>query len=218
MPSSHLIFCRPLLFSPSIIPSVRVFSNESILCITCPKYWSSASTSVLPMNTQGWSPLRWTGWISLLPKGLSRVFSNTTVQKHQFFAAQPSLQSNSHIHTWPQEKTIALTRRTLVGKVMSLLFNMLSRLVITFPPRSKHLFAWLMLNNSLVFPMRLNCFASLWCITEKIALIEHPIKTDCQLLQGPFSGRVTLFGLWLSLHGCQPSPHRPNVCETSVWD
>ena len=64
----------------------------------------SASTSVLPMNTQDWSPLGWTSWISLQSKGLSRVFSNTTVQKHQSFSAQPSSQSNSHIHTWPQEK------------------------------------------------------------------------------------------------------------------
>ena len=64
----------------------------------------SASASVLPMNTQDWSPFGWTGWISLQSKGLSRVFSNTTVQKHQFFGAQLSSQSNSHIHTWPQEK------------------------------------------------------------------------------------------------------------------
>ena len=64
----------------------------------------SASASVLPMNTQDWSPLGWTGWISLQSKGLSRVFSNTTVQKHQFFSAQLSSQSNSHIHTWPLEK------------------------------------------------------------------------------------------------------------------
>ena len=64
----------------------------------------SASTSVLPLNTQDWSPLGWTSWISLQSKGLSRVFSNTTVQKHQFFGAQLSSQSNSHIHTWPQEK------------------------------------------------------------------------------------------------------------------
>ena len=65
---------------------------------------ASASASVLPMNIQNWSPLGWTGWISLQSKGLSRVFSNTTVQKHQFFGAQPSLWSNSHIHTWPVEK------------------------------------------------------------------------------------------------------------------
>ena len=64
----------------------------------------SASTSVLPMNTQDWSPLEWTGWISLQSKGLSRVFSNTTLQKHQFFSAQLSSQSNSHIHTWPLVK------------------------------------------------------------------------------------------------------------------
>ena len=64
----------------------------------------SAFTSVLPMNTQDWSPLGWTGWISLQSKGLSRVFSNTTVQKHQFFGPQLSSQSNSHIHTWPLEK------------------------------------------------------------------------------------------------------------------
>ena len=64
----------------------------------------SASASVLTMNTQDWSPLGWTGWTSLQSKGLSRVFSNTTVQKHQFFSTQPSSQSNSHIHTWPQEK------------------------------------------------------------------------------------------------------------------
>ena len=64
----------------------------------------SASASVLPKNTQDWSPLEWTGWMSLQSKGLSRVFSNTKVQKHQFFGAQLSSQSNSHIHTWPLEK------------------------------------------------------------------------------------------------------------------
>ena len=64
----------------------------------------SALTSVLPKKSQGWSPSEWTGWISLQSKGLSRLFSNTTVQKHQFFGTQPSSQSNSHIHTWPREK------------------------------------------------------------------------------------------------------------------
>ena len=104
----------------------------------------SATISVLPMNTQDWSPLGWAGWISLLPKGLLRVFSNTTVQKHQFFGAQLSWWSNSHIHTWPLAKNIALTRWTFVGKVMSLPFNMLSRLVITFLLRSKRLLiSWL---------------------------------------------------------------------------
>ena len=84
MPSSHLILCHPLLLLPSIPPSIRVFSNESTLHMRWPNIGVSASASVLPMNTHNWSPLGWTGWISLQSKGLSRVFSNTTVQKHQF--------------------------------------------------------------------------------------------------------------------------------------
>ena len=103
-PSNHLILCRPLPLLPSIPPSIRVFSNESTLHMRWPKFWVSASASVLPMNTQDWSPLRWTSWISLQSKGLSTVFSNTTAQKHQFFGTQLSSQSNSHIHTWPLEK------------------------------------------------------------------------------------------------------------------
>ena len=103
----------------------------------------SVSASVLPMNTQDWSPLGWTGWISLQSKGLSRVLSSTTVQKHQFFGTQPSLWSNSHIHTTTR-KAVALPIHTSVGKVKSLLFNMLSRLVRAFLPRSKHLLiSWL---------------------------------------------------------------------------
>ena len=104
MPSSHLILCRPLLLLPPIPPSIRVFSNESTLHMGGQSTGVSASASVLPMNTQDWSPLGWTGWISLQSKGLSRVFSNTTVQKHQFFGTQLSSQSTSHIHTWPLEK------------------------------------------------------------------------------------------------------------------
>ena len=91
MPSNHLILCRPLLLPPSIFPRIRVFSNESVLHIRWPKYWSF-SFSISPSNEySGLFPLGWTGWISLLSKGLSRVFSNTTLQKHQFFSAQLSL-------------------------------------------------------------------------------------------------------------------------------
>ena len=86
MPSSHLILCRPLLLLTTIPPSIRVFSNES----TGQSIEVSALTSFLPKNTQDWSPLEWTSWISLQSNGLSRVFSNTTVQKHQFFSAQLS--------------------------------------------------------------------------------------------------------------------------------
>ena len=94
MPSNHLTLCRPLLLLPSIFPSIRVFTNESVPRISWPKDWSvSASASVLPMNAQDWFPLGGTGWLSLQSQGLSRVFSDTTVQKHPFFGAQLSSQS-----------------------------------------------------------------------------------------------------------------------------
>ena len=97
-----------LLMSPSLLslvpPSIRVFSNESTLHIRWPSIGVSASASVLPMNTQDLSLSGWTGWIALQSKGLSRVFSNTVVKKHQFFGSQLSSQSNPHIHTWPLEK------------------------------------------------------------------------------------------------------------------
>ena len=86
MPSSHLILCRPLLLLPSIFPSIRVFSSGSALPIRGASLSSEASASVLPMNIHDWFPLGWTGWIFLQSKGLSRVFSNTTVRKHQFFS------------------------------------------------------------------------------------------------------------------------------------
>ena len=104
MPSSHLILCYPLFLLPLIPPSIRVFSNESLFAWGGQSTGVSALASVLPKNTQSWSPLEWMGWISLQSKGLSRVVSNTAVQEHQFFGTQLSSQSNSHIHTWPLEK------------------------------------------------------------------------------------------------------------------
>ena len=96
------------LSSPSP-PALNLSQNQGlfqwVLCISGQSTGVSTSASVLPMNTQDWSPLEWTGWISLQSKGCSRVFSNTTVQKHQFFGAQLSSQSNSHIHTWLLEKS-----------------------------------------------------------------------------------------------------------------
>ena len=92
IPSNHLILCHPLILLPSIFPIVRVFSNESALPVRWPQYWTfSFNISPSNENTQHWSPLGWTGWIFLQSKGLSRVFSNTTVQKHQFFGTQLSL-------------------------------------------------------------------------------------------------------------------------------
>ena len=91
MPSNHLILCRPLLLLPLIFPSIMVFSNESVLHIRWPRYWSF-SFNISPSNEySGLFPLGLTGWISLQSKGLTRVLSNTTVQKHQFFSAEPSL-------------------------------------------------------------------------------------------------------------------------------
>ena len=103
-PSNHLILCRPLLLLPSIFPSIRVFSSESALHTKWPKCGVSSSSSVLPMNIQDWCLLGWTGWISLQSKGLSRVFSNTTAQKHQFLGAQLCLWSKSHTNSWWLEK------------------------------------------------------------------------------------------------------------------
>ena len=102
----------------------------------------SASASVLPMNIQDWFPLGWTGWISLQSKGLSRVFSNTTIQKHQFFGTQLSLSTLTSIHDY--WKNHSFDWMDLCQQIMSLLFNMLSRLIITFLPRSKRLLiSWL---------------------------------------------------------------------------
>ena len=95
----------PFSFCPQSLPASESFPISQLFAWGGQSIGVSALASVLPMNTQDWSLLKWTGWISLQPKGLSRVFSNTTVQKHQFFGAQLSSQSNSHIHTWPLEKS-----------------------------------------------------------------------------------------------------------------
>ena len=105
-------WCHPTISSSVIpfsscsqsFPASGSFQMSQLFASSGQSIGVSASTSVLPMNTQDWSPLEWASWISLQSNGLSRVFSNTTVQKHQFFGTQPSSQSNSHIHTWPQEK------------------------------------------------------------------------------------------------------------------
>ena len=102
MTSKHLILCHPLLL-PSF-PTSRSFPVSQLFASGGQSIGVSVSTSILPRNTQDWSPLWWTGWISSQSKELSRVFSNSIVQKHQFFGTQLSLKSNSHIHTWLLEK------------------------------------------------------------------------------------------------------------------
>ena len=144
MPSSHLILCRPLLLLPPIPPSIRVFSKESTLCMRWPKYWSF-SLSISPSNEYPGLVSFRMYWLDLLAvqgtlKSILQDHSTkaSILQCSAFFTLQLS---HSNMTTG---KTIALTRRTFVGKVMSLLFNMLSRLVITFLPRSMHLLSsWL---------------------------------------------------------------------------
>ena len=144
MPSNHLILCRPLLLLPSIFPSIRVFSNESALRIRWPKYWSF-SFNICPSNEHpGLISFRM-DWLDLLAgqgtlKSLLQHHSSkaSILQRSAFFIVQLS---HPYVTTG---KTIALTRQTFVGKVMSLLFNMLSRFIITFLPRSKRLLiSWL---------------------------------------------------------------------------
>ena len=139
MPSNHLILCCPLLLSPSIFPSIRVFSNESVLRIRRPKYWS-CSFSISPSNKYSGLISFGIDWLDLLAvKGTLKsllqhhISKASNLQRSAFFIVQLS---HPYMTTG---KTIALTTQTFVGKVMALLLNMLSRLVITFLPRSKHL-------------------------------------------------------------------------------
>ena len=144
VPSNHLILCRPLFLLPSIFPSIRVFSNESVLHIRWPKYWSF-SVSISPFNEYSGLISFRMDWLDLLAvqwtlKSLLQHYTSkaSILQCSAFFMVQ-------HSHPYMTTgKTIALTRWTFVSKVMSLLFNMLSRLVIAFLPRSKHLLiSWL---------------------------------------------------------------------------
>ena len=151
MPSNHLILCHPLLLPPSIFTSIRVFSNESVLCIRWPKYWSF-SFCIIPSNEYS-GPISFRmDWLDpLQSKGLSRVSSNTTVQKHPFLAVS-FLYSPTLTFIPDYWKTIALT---FVGKVMPLLFNKLSRLIITFLPRSWCLLiSWLQSLSAVILELR----------------------------------------------------------------
>ena len=151
MPSSHLILCRPLLLLPSIFPSIRVFSNESVLCIWWPKYWRF-SFNISPSNEHSGLISFRMDWLDLLAvQGflkslLQHHISKASIIWHSLFFIDQL--SHPYITTG---KTTALTRRTFVGKVMSLLFNMLSRLVITFLPRSKSLLiSWLQSSSAVI--------------------------------------------------------------------
>ena len=139
MPSNHLIFCHSLSSCPQSFPASGSFPMNQLFTPGGQSIGASASASVLPMNIQDSSPLGWTGMISLMIKGLSRVFSSTTVQKRQFFGAQSFIVQLSHQYM-TTGRSIALTVWIFVNKVMSLLFNTLSRFVIAFLSRSKSVF------------------------------------------------------------------------------
>ena len=155
MPSSHLILCHTLLLLPPIPPSIRVFSNESTLCMRWPKYWSFSFSIIPSKEIPGLMPFRM-DWLDLLAvqgtlKSLLQHHSSKTskasiLRRSAFFTVQLS---HPYMTTG---KIIALTRRTFVGKVMSLLVNMLSRLVITFLPRSKRLLiSWLQSPSAVIW-------------------------------------------------------------------
>ena len=143
MLSNHLILCWPLSFCLQSFPASASFPMSQLFTSGDQSIGASASASVLLMNIQGWFPLELPDWISLQSKGLSRVFSSTITQRHQFFGTQPFLWSNSHI-CYDYWKNYSLIILTFVSKVISLLLNMLSRFVIAFLSRNKHLFnSWL---------------------------------------------------------------------------
>ena len=149
----------PLLLCLQSFPASESFSMSQLFASCGQSIAASASPSNLPMNIKGWFPLGLTGLVSLLSKELSRVFSSTTVWKHQFCGAQPSLWSNSQIHTWLPEKTIALTIRTLVAKVISLPFKTLSRFVVALLPRGKPLLTsrFQLLSTVILDPKKIVC-------------------------------------------------------------
>ena len=164
MPSNHLIFCHPLLLLPSIFPSIRVFSNESVLHIRWPKYWSF-SFNISPSNEHSGLISFRMDWLALLAvQGtlkslLQHHSSRASIFQHSAFY----IDQLSHPYT-TTGKTIALSRQTFVGKVISLLSNMLSRLVITFLPRSNHLLiSWLQSPSAVILEPRKivsHCFHS----------------------------------------------------------
>ena len=127
MPSNHAILCCPVFSGLRSFPASGSFPMSQLFTSGGQSIGVSASASVILMNVQDWFPLRWTGWIFLQSKGLSRIFSNSTVHNHQFFGTQPSLWSQLTHPYVTTGKNIALTRQIIVGKVMSLFFNMLSR-------------------------------------------------------------------------------------------
>ena len=203
MPSSHLILCRPLLLLPSIFPSIRVFSNESVLHIRWPKYWSFIF-SISPSNEYpGLISFR-TDWLDLLAvqgilKSLLQHHNSKAwiLQRSAFFIVQLS---HSYMTTG---KTIALTRWTFISKVMSLLFNALSRLVISFLLRSKRLLiSWLQSPFAVILELKKIIFHCFLCFPIYLPWSDETQSHDLSLLNVDFE--VSFFTLLFHLHQKAP--------------
>ena len=188
MPSNHLILCRPLLLPPSIFHSIRVFSNESVLHITWPKYWSF-SYSISPSYEYSELISLKMNWLDLpavqgtLKSLLQHHSSEASVLWHSaFFVIQLSY---PYMTTG---RTIALTRQTFVSKVMSLLFNMLSRLATAFLPRSKHLLiSWLQSTYAVILePRKIKVFNCFHCFPIVSPLFPHSLSLDLGFLNVEF--------------------------------
>ena len=185
MPSNHAILCCPLLLLSSIFPSIRVFSVSLLFASGSQSIGASASAAVLPMNIQGWFPLGLTGLISLLYKELSRVFSRTTIRKHQFFGTQPSFMVQLSHPYMTAEKTIALTMWTFVSKVMSLLFNTLSRFAIAFLPRSKCLLSsWLQSPSAVILETKKKKSSPIFYFFPRLFAMKWWDRDQCKELEG----------------------------------
>ena len=223
MPSNHLILCRPLLLPPSIFPSIRVFSNESVLCIRWPKFWSF-SFSISPSNEGSrLISFRIDWWDLLAVQGtLKSLFQHhsskaSILWRSAFFIVQLS---HPYLTTG---KTIALTRWTFVGKVMSLLLNMLSRLLIAFLPRNKHLLiSWLQLPSAVILKPPSNKVSC--CFHCFSIYLPWSVRTRCQDLHFlnvypsyfPFQWTPSLphpqLGSWL-VHSIIFSACKENILE-----
>ena len=183
MSSNHLLLCCSLPLPPSVFPTSGSFQMSQLFASGGQTIGVSASTSVLPMNTQDWFPFRWTGWTSLQSKGLSSLLqhhsSKALILRHSaFFIVQLS---EPYMTTG---KTIALTRWTFFGKVMSLLFNMLSSLVVTFLPRSKCLLiSWLQSPSAVILEPPQNKDTSKWFNPHKKVIIW---QTSPEAYERPF--------------------------------
>ena len=188
MPSSHLILCHPLLLLPPIPPSIRVFSSESALLMRWPKYWSFSCSIIPSKEIPGLISFRM-DWLDLLAvqgilKSLLQHHNSkaSILRRSAFFTVQLS-----HPYMTPG-KTIALTRRTFVGKVMSLLLNMIFRLVITFLPRSKHLLiSWLQSPSAVILePRKIK--------SDTVSTVSPSISHEVMVLVSLLFDRVVLYG------------------------